>query len=88
MNRMIGGSLGIAILGAVFQAIAPAGTRDPAKFIDAFSTAMWVATGVAFVGALTAVVMLRGKAAGKPDPATVEAEAFAAPEGELAAVGR
>jgi len=88
MNRMIGGSLGIAILGAVFQAIAPAGTRDPAKFIDAFSTAMWVATAVALVGALTAVITLRGKATAQPDVAIAEAEAFAAPEGELAAASR
>jgi hypothetical protein len=49
---------------------------------------MWVATGVAFVGALTAVTMLRGKATRKPAVATAEAEAFAAPEGELAAVSR
>jgi EmrB/QacA subfamily drug resistance transporter len=88
MNRMIGGSLGIAIIGAVFQAIAPAGTHDPAKFVDAFSTAMWVATGVAAVGALTAATTLRGRATRKPSPAAAEAEAFAAPEGELATVGR
>ncbi len=88
MNRMIGGSLGVAIIGAVFQALAPAGTADPAKFVHAFSAAMWVATGVAFVGVLTAVTTLRGKAAGKPDLATAEAEAFAAPEAELATVGR
>ncbi len=92
MNRMIGGSLGVAIIGAVFQAIAPQGTRDPAQFVDAFTSAMWVATGVAMFGALTAVVMLRGKAERKPAPApapaVVEAEALATPEAELAAVGR
>ena len=86
MNRMIGGTLGIAVLGAVFQAIAPAGTHDPAKFIDAFSTAMWVATGVTIAGAITAIVLLRGKATRKPAPAAAEAEAFAAPEGELAVI--
>jgi len=88
MNRMIGGSLGIAIIGAVFQAIAPAGTRDPAKFVEAFSSAMWVATAVAFVGAVAAATLLRGKAARRPDAPVAEAEAFAAPEAELATVGR
>jgi molecular chaperone DnaK (HSP70) len=88
MNRMIGGTLGIAILGAVFQALAPAGTTDPSKFIHAFTTAMWVATGVAFVGALTAMLTLRGKAAQGPSPARAEAEAFAAPEAELATASR
>ncbi len=88
MNRMIGGTLGIAVIGAVFQAIAPAGTHDPGKFIDAFSSAMWVATGVTLAGAITAVALLRGKATKRPEPAAAEAEAFAAPEGELAAVGR
>jgi EmrB/QacA subfamily drug resistance transporter len=88
MNRMIGGTLGVAVIGAVFQAIAPAGTHDPAKFVDAFSSAMWVATGVTIAGAITAVALLRGKATRKPQPVTVEAEAFAAPEAELATAGR
>ena len=79
MNRMVGGTLGVAVTGAIFQAIAPAGTHDPAKFVDAFSSAMWVATGVTLAGAITAVALLRGKAAGKPQAATAEAEAFAAP---------
>jgi hypothetical protein len=84
---MIGASLGIAVIGAVFQGLAPAGTRDPVAFVHAFSSAMWVATSVAIFGALTAVVTLRGKGDSRPAAAgAAEAEAFAAPEGELAAV--
>ncbi len=86
MNRMVGGSLGVAVIGAVFQGEAPAGTRDPAAFVHAFSTAMWVATGVAIFGALTAVVTLRGIGGRRPSDGVAEAETFAAPEGELAAV--
>jgi hypothetical protein len=85
MNRMIGGSLGIAIIGAVFQAEAPAGARDPVAFVHAFSSAMWVATAVAFSGAIAAVVLLRGKADRKPDLPVTEARAFATPESEVAA---
>jgi EmrB/QacA subfamily drug resistance transporter len=86
MNRMIGGSLGVAVIGAVFQAKAPAGSRDPAAFIGAFTTSMWVATGVALTGAVVAVALLRGRAERSPDVA--QAEAPVSPAGELAAATR
>jgi MFS family permease len=82
MNRMIGGSLGVAVIGAVFAAMAPAGVEDPAAFVSAFSSAMWVTTGVAALGAVVAIVTLRGKAERAPDP--VEAEAATTSGGELA----
>ena len=82
MNRMIGASLGVAVIGAVFQAIAPSGTRDPAEFVDAFSKSMWVATGVALSGAVVAAVLIRGKV-GEREAAA--AEASATPTGELVA---
>jgi EmrB/QacA subfamily drug resistance transporter len=84
MNRMVGGTLGIAVIGAVFAGLAPAGTRDPAAFVDAFSSAMWVATGVAALGAVLAVALMRGKAEPEP-PALAESEAAATSPGELAA---
>jgi EmrB/QacA subfamily drug resistance transporter len=90
MNRMIGGSLGVAIIGAVFQAEAPAGTRDPVAFVHAFSSAMWVATAVAATGAVIAVLLLRGRAEGAPVPLVetiVEAEAAGTPARELAPAG-
>ncbi len=82
MNRMVGGSLGVAVIGAVFQALAPSGARDPQQFIHAFATSMWVATGVALAGALLAVALIRGKAERVPAPI---AEGELAPTGELAA---
>jgi EmrB/QacA subfamily drug resistance transporter len=85
MNRMIGGSLGIAIIGAVFQGQAPTGTRDPVAFVHAFSSSMWVATGVAASGAIIAVALLRGKADPAPTTPVVQAEATATPEAERAA---
>ncbi len=84
MNRMVGGTLGIAVIGAVFASQAPAGTRDAAEFVHAFSSAMWVATAVAAVGAVIAVALLRGKAAPKPS-GVAESEAAATAPGELAA---
>ena len=83
MNRMIGGTLGIAVIGAVFQGIAPDGTRDPTAFVDAFASAMWVATGVAFAGAVIAAALIRGKATAREELAA--AEAPVSPGGELAA---
>jgi EmrB/QacA subfamily drug resistance transporter len=83
MNRMVGGTLGIAVVGAVFAGQAPAGARDPAACVGAFSTAMWVATAVAALGAVLAIALLRGKA----EPAGVgpgEVEAAAAARGDLA----
>jgi EmrB/QacA subfamily drug resistance transporter len=84
MNRMVGGVLGVAVIGAVFAAIAPAGVREAGAFIDAFTASMWVATGVTALGAVLAIALLRGKAeraAGVPAPAT-PAEELAT--GELA----
>jgi EmrB/QacA subfamily drug resistance transporter len=83
MNRMIGGTLGIAVIGAVFQGLAPAGVRDPAAFVHAFATAMWVATGVAIAGAVVAVTLIRGRAQARGE--IVAADAPVTPGGELAA---
>jgi EmrB/QacA subfamily drug resistance transporter len=82
MNRMIGGSLGVAAMGAVFQGEAPAGTRDPATFVHAFASSMWVATGVALLGALIAAATIRGKSKPRRQPGI--AEGPATPGGELA----
>jgi hypothetical protein len=84
MNRMVGGTLGIAVIGAVFASKAPAGVRDPAAFVGAFSTAMWVATGVAALGAVLAVALLRGKAPSQAE-SLAESEAATTAPGEFAA---
>jgi EmrB/QacA subfamily drug resistance transporter len=82
MNRMIGGSLGVAVIGAVFQAEAPLGAEDPVAFVHAFSNAMWVATAVALSGVVVAVALLRGRA--ERAPGVLDAEAPVTAPGELA----
>jgi EmrB/QacA subfamily drug resistance transporter len=82
MNRMVGGSLGVAVVGAVFASQAPAGVQDPAAFVGAFSSAMWVTAGVAALGAIVAIALIRGKAEG-PAPVEESTAATTAP-GELA----
>jgi EmrB/QacA subfamily drug resistance transporter len=84
MSRMVGGSFGVAAIGALFQAKAgdlnpsSAATQTPAAahaaaqtFVDALSSAMWLSTGVAATGAVVAATMLHstlGKRA-VPEPA-------------------
>jgi len=82
MNRMIGGSLGVAVIGAVFQALAPTGTSDPSAFIHAFSDAMWVATAVAATGALMAALIIRGHR--QRGTAGVEGDVAVTPAADLA----
>jgi MFS family permease len=82
MNRMIGGTLGIAVIGAVFAAMAPDGVSDPGAFVDAFTSSMWVATGVTVLGAVIAIALLRGKA--EREPQVGQAEAATTAQGTLA----
>ena len=91
MSRMVGGTLGVAVLGAIFQsqvgtdalsAGASAASRD--AFIDAFTTAMWVATVVVLSGLVIAVSLITSHR--REAASTAEAVAEAAPMGELAAV--
>ena len=68
--RQVGGSLGIAIMGAI-MAHEIGGRRTPEAFIDGFSTALLVAAAIAFVGALVAAAMVRAHpvaGAGEPVP--------------------
>ena len=71
MNRMIGGSLGVAVIGAVFQA--KIGAFDPSalvgasaavrgEFVNALAGAMTLSAIIAALGAVVAVSMLRGTA--------------------------
>jgi EmrB/QacA subfamily drug resistance transporter len=56
--RQVGGSLGIAALGAI-MAHEAAGRRTPQAFMDGFSTALVVAAAIAFLGAVVAAVLVR-----------------------------
>jgi EmrB/QacA subfamily drug resistance transporter len=84
MNRMVGGSLGVAVMGAVFAAQAPGGVSDAAGFVHAFSSAMWVATGVTAFGAVLAIALLRGRAERAETASLGEDEAPATALGEFA----
>jgi EmrB/QacA subfamily drug resistance transporter len=86
MFRMIGGSFGVAAIGAIFQseagsALAP--SRD--AFIHALSHAMWLSTAFAAAGVVIAFTMIESR---KEHPPVEEelAEAAGTPLAEIAAV--
>jgi EmrB/QacA subfamily drug resistance transporter len=74
--RQVGGSVGIALMGAIV-AHEIAGRRTPEAFMDGFSLSLLVAAGVAFVGAIVAAVLVRPHemtGSGQPEaPAVPEA---------------
>jgi hypothetical protein len=60
--RQVGGSLGIAIMGAVVasQVHVPFGTPHYAEqFVDGYHLGLYVAAAIAFTGALVAVATIR-----------------------------
>ena len=96
MSRMVGGTLGVAVLGAIFQAQAGTGlgTADPGRFVDAFASAMWVATVVVAAGVVLAITLITSERGRAPQPAAPEPDtgerlalesAAAPPTGEFAA---
>ncbi len=56
--RQVGGSIGVALIGAIIAAKV-GDRRSPEAFVDGFSTALLVASGFAFVGAVVAAVTVR-----------------------------
>ncbi|MEX2048331.1 MAG: MFS transporter [Gemmatimonadota bacterium] len=56
--RQVGGSLGIAIMGAI-MAHEAAGDRTPEAFLDGFQSALLVAAAIAALGAVVAYVLVR-----------------------------
>jgi EmrB/QacA subfamily drug resistance transporter len=56
--RQVGGSVGIALMGAI-MAHEIAGRRTPDAFMDGFSLSLIVAAGIAFAGAVVAAVLVR-----------------------------
>jgi EmrB/QacA subfamily drug resistance transporter len=68
--RQVGGSLGIALMGAI-MAHQAGGRRTPDAFMDGFSTALVVAAAIALAGAFVAAALVRAHArehAGEPVP--------------------
>jgi len=81
--RMVGGSLGVVVTGAIFQgAVGDPETATPLDFVDALGHAMTVSGVVALGGAAIAAMAIRAKGKHVGVEAT---EAAANPAGELAA---
>jgi Na+/melibiose symporter-like transporter len=60
--RQVGGSLGIAVMGAIVAAsitVLPGDPRLPGQFIDGYQNALHVAAAIALVGAVVAVLTVR-----------------------------
>jgi EmrB/QacA subfamily drug resistance transporter len=60
--RQVGGSLGIAIMGAILGSYTSVGRTNPdfpGQFVNGFQAALHVAAGIAFAAALVAVVLVR-----------------------------
>ena len=93
MSRMVGGTVGVAATGAIFQSELGSGF-DPASlvtapdqaqavFVDALSSAMLLAAAVSALGFFVAVALVRGRAERPKDAARREAAAPAAPAAEI-----
>jgi len=57
-SRQVGGSLGIALMGAILAAEAN-GVMSPEAFVDGFQSALIVAAGIAALGAVVAFTLVR-----------------------------
>ena len=81
MFRMVGGSLGVAVTGAIFQGAAGSSfeTATPQQFVNGLSDAMTVSAAVTLIGAVIAVAAIRAKPKGV---GVGVAEAEASPGGE------
>jgi MFS family permease len=64
--RQVGGSLGIAILGAII-ANEIGDRRSPEAFVDGFSTALLIAALIAFAGAVVAAALVRPHELRRPE---------------------
>ncbi len=57
-SRQVGGSIGIAVMGAI-MAHEAGGRRTPEAFMDGFSPSLLVAAGIAIAGAVVALLLVR-----------------------------
>jgi EmrB/QacA subfamily drug resistance transporter len=75
MFRMVGGSLGVAVTGAIFQARVGTSfeTASPQQFVDALGFAMTVCAAVALTGAAIGAIAIRAKKNNGEHRLTVEA---------------
>jgi predicted MFS family arabinose efflux permease len=73
--RQVGGSLGIAVMGAIIAASTVSGRRDPVAFVRGFHHALEVGAALAFTGAVIAALTLRR--VHHPEPQTEPQSAMA-----------
>jgi hypothetical protein len=75
--RQVGGSLGIAVLGAVVATQIRPGPPNPEDFVRGYHHALYVAAAIAFSGAILAVTTVRKyrHAVEEPERRPVEAAA-------------
>jgi EmrB/QacA subfamily drug resistance transporter len=66
-SRQVGGSVGIALMGAIV-AHQSGGSATPAAFMNGFSAALLVASGIALAGAVAALVLVRSHAESSRSP--------------------
>jgi MFS family permease len=76
-SRQVGGSLGIALMGAI-MVHEIGGSRSPETFVHGLSVALMVAAAIAVAGALVAVTTIRSHAG---EPRVQEPEPAPAPSG-------
>jgi EmrB/QacA subfamily drug resistance transporter len=103
MSRMIGGAVGIAAIGAIFQgqlgsgfnpaALGHANEAIRATFVDALGTAMGLAAAVSVVGFVVAVALIRGRperpaAAQPPEREAAQVEATVGTPAQVGAAVR
>jgi EmrB/QacA subfamily drug resistance transporter len=95
-SRMVGGTVGVAATGAIFQAelgsgfdpgsLVGAPDQAQAVFVDALSSAMLLAAAISALGMVIAVTLLRSVRAERPGDASKRREA-AAPAAPAAEIG-
>jgi EmrB/QacA subfamily drug resistance transporter len=73
--RQVGGSLGIALMGAILVSYTHPGSRNPQDFVNGLHAALLTSAGIAFAAAIVAVVLVKPSRRGEPQRA---AESLAA----------
>jgi mannose/fructose/N-acetylgalactosamine-specific phosphotransferase system component IID len=72
--RQLGGSLGLAVMGAIvasYVTVAPTDVRYPAEFVTGFQRGLEVSAGIAFAAAILAVLTVRSEHGAAPSLAEV-----------------
>jgi MFS family permease len=66
-GRQVGGSVGIALMGAIVASYLSPGIPNPDEFMEGFSASLTVAAGIALAGAFVAAILVRPHEMHGPD---------------------